>query len=694
MDTQASKKIQWFEQLFNSPTIGILIVDNERKNLAVNDRTCKLFGYKREELVGQSAAIFHVDIEHFKEFASKAFDLVMAGKPIEMDHKFRKKDGTLFWGHIAGDLVKDANEVLWTIIDISERVLLEEHVRAKKKQLTAINTLIHLGTWELDLKTKKATLSDEMYRLLGAPIGSEIYLDDYLNYLHPEDRPLITQSLERMLKGEETKGTYLRILRQKEGQEEIVYVFQKGILVYDENHQPKAAIGATLDISEQKRLEHSLEEQKRLYEYQAYHDALTGLPNRLLLMDRIDDKIKRARRRGNRVAILFIDLDNFKALNDSLGHEAGDYYLKELAKNMRKHIRESDTLARLGGDEFVIVLDDIEHVDAVTEIVVHGMEMIEEPIKVEDKVIFPRMSVGVALYPDNGSDATTLLKNADAAMYKAKRSGRHTYSFYSEEMTQEAFRRINFEQELKQAIEKDELEVFYQPQIDAVKNELIGMEALVRWNHPEKGLLLPHDFIPLAEESNLILNINRWVFDHAIAQHNIWHKEGKNPGVLALNLTNAQLSCDTCFKHLKALTKELEYRSEWLELEVTEGQLIKDPKQAVKMLNLFHEFGVKIAIDDFGTGYSSLAYLRDMPIQKLKIDKSFIDDLPENHDDANIVMTIIGLAHNLGLELLAEGVEQEKQLEFLKQKGCHLIQGYYFSKPLSASDMELYLDTF
>jgi len=687
------KKSRWFQKLFYSSHIGILVVDEQRNNLLVNPRLCQMFGYDEFELTGANAEILHISHQSYLDFATKAFNLVLKGEAVDLDYPFKKKDGTHFWIRISGDTIRKDHEVLWTLVDITPRIHLEQDLHAKEKQLLSMNALVHLGTWEMDLQTYEVILSDEMCRILGVPQGKKIDFSFYLqNILHPNDIEIAQKGFEILLEGGETEGSHLRIFRDNgQGQKEMRYVYQKGTLLLNEEAKAFKIIGATQDITEYKKLQMELQEQKDLFEYQAYHDALTGLPNRFLLRDRLQEKIKYAKRYEKKLAVLFIDLDNFKSLNDSLGHDAGDHFLKELARHMRRQLRESDTLARLGGDEFVVVLDDIVSTQSVTEIIVKGLQSVATPISVSHKLIYPRMSVGVAIYPENGDDPDTLLKNADAAMYKAKNDGRHTYSFYTEAMTKEAYLRINLEEELKEAIDKNQLVVYYQPQIDAINNRLIGMEALVRWQHPDKGLLLPGKFISIAEESDLILYLNRWVMESAVKQHVAWYRQGLNPGVLAINLSVKQLSCEECYVLFEKLLKETQCNPEWIELEVTEGQLMQNPQKAIAMLQHFSDLGITIAIDDFGTGYSSLAYLKRLPIDKLKIDKSFVDELPKNYSDIEIAKAIIGLAHNLNMDLIAEGVETKEQLDFLVENGCPKIQGFYFSEPLAAEKMEVYI---
>jgi len=684
------KKSEWFQKLFKNSHIGILVVDHKRNNLLVNPHLCKMFGYSEDELLGKNAEIFHISHQNYLDFAQKAFNIVLKGKTIDLEYPFQKKDGTRIWVRISGDVLRKDQEVLWTFVDITARVQLEEELRAKEKQMLSMNALVHLGTWEIYLQNGQITLSDEMCKILGLKQGSQIDLDYYFkDILHPDDREIAKEGLDILLAGDETNGSYLRIFRKREdGEKEIRYVYQKGLLLQDEDGNAFKLIGATQDITEYKKLQMELQQQKDRFEYQAYHDVLTGLPNRLLLRDRLKEKIKYAKRHKKKLAVLFLDLDNFKSLNDSLGHDAGDYFLQKLAQRMRKQLRESDTIARLGGDEFVILVDDIHLPQSITEIIIKGLHEVNEPILVKNRLIYPRMSIGVALYPDDGTDSETLLKNADAAMYKAKKSGRHTYSFYTESMTQEAYKRITLEQELKQAITNEQLVVYFQPQVDARSLKQVGMEALIRWNHPKKGLIFPVDFIPFTESTDFIIEIDRYMMRKAISTLQRWHEEGLNPGVLSLNLAIRNLQSKDFFSFFTETVEMYGCKYEWLGLEVTETQLMNNPDKSIAILQKLSDFGVTISIDDFGTGYSSLAYLKQLPIHKLKIDRSFIIDIPQNKEDAAIVQAVVALAKALNLEIVVEGVELKRQIDFLVENGCYVIQGFYYSKAIDDKAME------
>ena len=463
---------------------------------------------------------------------------------------------------------------------------------------------------------------------------------------------------------------------------------------YDKDGNIVGTVGAGRDITEMKKVQTDLEEslkilsnQKIQLAYQENHDSLTNLPNRILFLDRLKQAIQIGKRYNNYLAVLFIDLDHFKEINDSLGHNIGDKLLVEVAKRMKSVLRVSDTLSRFGGDEFTIIVNYINKVEDLSRIIQTIMDLFKKPIKIENNTLYVNMSIGISIYPNDAKEVNDLLKHADAAMYKAKESGRNTYCFYDEDMTKKAFDRIFLETSLREALVKDEIVVFYQPQVDASKNELVGMEALVRWNHPTKGMIYPDSFIPLAESTGIIVELDRIVMKKSIKQFHTWKKEGLNPGKLSINLAVKQLESNDFLDFVKNILNSQECTYSNIEFEVTEGQIMQNPEKSIKILNDINKLGISISIDDFGTGYSSLAYLKKLPINKLKIDKSFVQDLPSDLEDVAITKTIIRLCESLNLNVIAEGVETEEQKDFMLENGCKLIQGYFYSKPVSVEEI-------
>jgi diguanylate cyclase (GGDEF)-like protein len=420
----------------------------------------------------------------------------------------------------------------------------------------------------------------------------------------------------------------------------------------------------------------------------AHFDSLTGLPNRELFYDRLSQSIEKAIRHKNELALLFVDLDRFKQINDSLGHSLGDKVLQAVAARLNNCIRKEDSLARLGGDEFIILMDDLEKGENASLLAQKIIDSLAEPIYIDEHTFYVTASIGISLYPQDDKDLHTLLRYADTAMYKAKKEGKNNFQFYASEMTDLAVDNVVMQAKMHTALENGEFVVYYQPQINAETLQHIGMEALVRWEHPSMGLITPSRFLSLAEETGFIVSLDQWVMKRAMKQMVQWKKKGLNPGILALNLSVKQLHQKDFISLFKSMLIETGCNAECLELEVTESQIMNHPEDAITVLNKLRNIGIELAIDDFGTGYSSLSYLKRLPIEKLKIDKTFICGLPDDEEDIGIAKAVIALAKSLKLSVIAEGVETQEQRDFLVKHGCDNIQGYYYSKPLLAHEME------
>ncbi|MEW8506983.1 MAG: EAL domain-containing protein [Candidatus Thiodiazotropha sp.] len=449
----------------------------------------------------------------------------------------------------------------------------------------------------------------------------------------------------------------------------------------------RGVIEVARDITEHLDLLEEVRQQKDDLQHLAHHDPLTNLPNRALFLLRLKQAISKARRSGLQMAVLFVDLDRFKEINDSLGHAFGDRVLNEVAERFKHSVREDDTIARLGGDEFTFILEGLKKPQDAAQMaqqIIHSLEM---PIKVDSHELFITTSIGISVYPQDGKSAETMLRNADTAMYKSKDEGKNTFHYYTEDMTEQAFERIFLEASLRRALAQNELAVYYQPQVDTRSGAIIGVEALVRWIHPDMGLLLPSRFIPLAEDTGLILPLGEQVMRIACRQMAEWDRQGIRPGRMAINLSGKQVGSKELLHSLQGILNETGCRPEWLEFEVTEGFLMRDSEQSVSILQQLRELGIELAIDDFGTGYSSLAYLKRFPLTRLKIDQSFIKDVPGDMDDIAITRAIIALGRSLNLQILAEGVENEEQKSFLISENCSEAQGHYFSLPLPLEEM-------
>ncbi|MFZ6861433.1 bifunctional diguanylate cyclase/phosphodiesterase [Undibacterium sp. Ji67W] len=451
--------------------------------------------------------------------------------------------------------------------------------------------------------------------------------------------------------------------------------------VLDEQAQLSHFVVAQYDISAVMGYEAEME-------FQANHDVLTGLANRNLLRERLGEAILSADRSGNALWVVFLDLDRFKFVNDTLGHEAGDVLLKVLAGRLQSATHEADTVARLGGDEFVLILPDQVDDGSGQQVLQRIMDSVAQPLTLQNHEFYLTCSMGVAKYPHDGNTAESLIKLADIAMYRAKEMGRSTSQFYTSDMIERTLDRLSIEADLRQALDRNEFQIHYQPQICATHGHIVGMEVLLRWQHPVHGMIQPGRFIGLAEEMGLIIPIGAWVIREACKQTKAWQLAGFTNLRVAVNLSPRQFTQKALAQSIADILQETELEPRFLELELTESMVMKDVDSAISILGKLKELGIHIAIDDFGTGYSSLSYLRRFPIDVLKIDQSFVNELTVNADAANIVVAIISLAHSLRLRVIAEGVETIEQLTYLRDRGCDEVQGYFFSRPVAASVFE------
>jgi len=435
-----------------------------------------------------------------------------------------------------------------------------------------------------------------------------------------------------------------------------------------------------------------LVKQRDILDYSAHYDSLTDIPNRLHFVEKLTQLIRRNSDTSEPFAVWFIDLDRFKEINDSFGHSIGDRVLQEVATRLEKAI-DKESIARFGGDEFAIIVENAHNTKDTEVIIKRIIEMLADPLYIENYEIFITCSAGASFFPHDALNAEELLRNADSAMYQAKSEGKNTYKFYTQEMTQRVYERITLENSLRKALAHNEFILYYQPQVDMSRGEIIGFEALIRWNNPEIGLISPLKFIPIAEETGLIIEIGEWVIEEACRQMIEWKNKGLYPGYIAVNISAKQLIHGNLEKIVPAILEKYRCDPEWIELELTESIIMNNPDYSKDILLQLSERGFKLAIDDFGTGYSSLAYLKNLPINKLKIDKSFVDNLPKDQADGEIVKSIIHLCKGLSLKIVAEGIETKEQKDFLLSEGCLIAQGYYYHKPLPSSEITLILES-
>ncbi len=689
LDISDQVQLQTYNQelasIIEHSTNEVYIIENGTyRYLYVNQAALNKLGYSREEM-------YQMDIFHINRTLSREKVQRMEEEVIKKGHIFNrtihtKKDGSTYpvQSYVQYRTFHDKEVGIIFDIDISEQVEAENRQREQAQILEQIKDSV-VSTDLDDIVTywnQGATIihgysAEEM---IGKPIDI-LFL--------PEDAIRLKKIRQMVLANEFYQGEIDKCT--KDGR--IIHTSISVSVLKDESGNIIGLTRYTQDITHKKAIEAKLKRQTELLNFQAYHDALTGLPNRTLFEDRLQQSISRAKSRQEKLALLFIDLDNFKQINDTLGHDFGDAVLQIVAKRFLRCLRSEDTLARLGGDEFTVLIQNLERASATAVIAQKLNESLKAPITINEHELHLSASIGISIYPKDATEKQDLLKYADTAMYKAKEMGRDNYQFYSEEMTRFALQKAMMEKELRKAIKNRDFSVYYQPQIDATSGKIVGMEALVRWAHPTFGMLTPDSFILIAEESHLIVEVDRIVMEQSMRDIKMWYDQGYNPGILSLNLSIKQLMNRDFINQLLDTAKGIGFDIKKLKFEITESQMMHDPEKSIEVLEMLRDLKIKVAIDDFGTGYSSLAHIKRLPVKTLKIDRSFIQDLPFDEEDRAISKAIIVLAQSLNLDIVAEGVETKAQLEYLMENGCHLIQGYYFSEPLPKETMTTFMES-
>lgn len=706
--------------VLDSAGVGIAFI-KQRTIIRCNQRFAQIYGFAdSEDILGHPSLSLYPDEPSFRDLGEKAYPVMARGEPYKTEKLMRRRDGQLFWTHLTGKLVNpNATEEgsIWIIDDISEQKLAHAQLQAllHEQSLILENAIVGI----VFLHNRIVTRCNQGFEaLLGYEAGElsnqstrQWYLSD-ADWLAAGER-----CYAPFARGEAFEGEML--LRKKDGSPIYCEVRAKAI---DPNDMRQGSIWITVDITARKQAEAELHQAKaqlenlvewRTQELQqtvlelqkqaaaqqeaeariqrlAHFDSLTGLPNRALLTDRCQVALRAAQRNHQTVALMFLDLDHFKNVNDSLGHRVGDAVLIELAGRLTAVVREQDTVSRLGGDEFILMLPDTD-AEGAALVAEKLIQTALVPFQIDRHELTVTPSIGIAMFPQDGMELDALSRCADAAMYRAKADGRNSFRFFTADIQDNSDRTLLLGNALRRALERKQLYLHYQPQISLETGQVVGAEALLRWQHPELGTVSPAEFIPVAESSGLILPIGEWVIRTACAQLAAWIRDGMAPITMAVNLSMVQFRHTNLPQRVSSILEEVGLPPKLLELELTEGLAMTNPVGAIAVMNDLHQRGVKMSIDDFGTGYSSLSYLKRFRVYKLKIDQSFVRDITDDPDDRAIVGAIIGMASTLGMLTVAEGVETEGQLEYLRARGCTEVQGYHFSRPLPAAAFEAYV---
>ena len=651
-----------------------------------------MFGWGPEELIGQPGEVVYPSPESYAALGRIAVPALSSGKQLDLEWELRRKDGSTFLARMIAKAIDAENTqqgTVWIVEDITRQREIEKRVERAlaEEELILDNATVGIAFIHSRVIHRCNRYFEEM---LGAGPGELVGQSPRTLFASEEDwknardtaftgtSPGGTHTAEHRFVRKDG-STFLCRMRGRridagEADQEWIWSYEDVSAEREADQRVQRALDA-LERAVAERTSELQEAQARA-QHLADHDALTGLPNRRLLEDRLTQALALSQRNRMQTAVMFVDIDRFKAINDSLGHAAGDALLKEISLRLVNQLRLGDTICRIGGDEFVVVLPEVKRSSDVAQVAQKVIEQLAQPVPLEARELIVTASIGIAVFPDDGGDAETLIRNADAAMYAAKELGRANYQFFTERMNQSASRRLALESDLRRALGKDELRVHYQRIVEADGARPASHEALVRWQHPERGLVLPGEFIQLAEDTGLILRIGEWVLREACR----WAQRAGGVPV-AVNLSPRQFNDPKLAETVARALAESGLAPHLLELEITESTAMQHTDATLATLEKLKRLGVSISIDDFGTGYSSLAYLRRFPVDKLKIDRSFVAVAPADKEQAAIISAIVALAHALQIEVVAEGVETEAQREFLARCGCDYLQGYLIGRP-------------
>ena len=672
---------------------SVVITDLTGTVIWVNSAFERLTGYTNAEIVGQSARVLKSG-QNSRVLYEEMWRTILGGRIWRGELINRHKDGNLYDEEMTITPVpNNRGEITHYVaikLDISDRRKAEAKLLLLAERLSLATAVASVGVWEWDLVSNAFTWDAMMFEIYGFPTIVPMPYEKWSGVVFPEDLPTIEASLRKVIEEKGQGSAEFRITRPDGTIRNCSMV---GKVVLDEHANVIRVVGVNKDITERRGAEEALRNSEAHLTYSSQHDFLTGLPNRMLLSDRISQAIVLAPRHKKKIALLFLDLDGFKHINDSLGHAIGDKLLQSIAKRLVDCVRFSDMVSRQGGDEFVVLLSEVEHLEDAAMTARRMLQVVAEAHSIDQHDLHVTTSIGVSVYPDDGLDAETLIKNADTAMYQAKENGRHSYQFFKPAMNVRAVERQSMEENLRRALERKEFELLYQPKVNLRTGEITGAEALIRWTHPIRGLVSPAQFMTIAEDCGLILPIGNWALREACKQARAWVDAGLPQATMAVNISAMEFRDDNFLEGVFAILRETGLDPRSLELELTESVLMKRAESTESILKELRARGVQLAVDDFGTGYSSLSYLRKFPVDSLKIDQSFIWQITNAPDETTIVTAIISMGRSLKLRVVAEGVETQEELAFLQAHKCDEAQGYYFSPPVLPQQFAKLLET-
>jgi len=669
------------EQILATVADPVIVCDRDGRIRFVNDAAASVFGYAAGELAGAPIELLAAPSAGMADRLRAA----AAAEPVrEEEMVFRTRDGELVdVGLSLSPLLDERRAAVGAVLiarDVRARKRAEAALRESEERYRTLFERNQAGVFRTSIAGAILDCNDSFARILGFAARADCIGKSMLH--HYKDLWQRTALLQKMRAQGGLADEEVGLVRIDGAP---AWVLANAMLREPKGDGIEVLEGTVIDITQRKNAE-------RQIVHQAYHDALTGLPNRMLFYDRLTQALSLARRDERGLAVLFLDLDQFKLVNDTLGHAAGDRLLVEIARRLQNSVRDSDTVARVGGDEFTLLLRNIDDGADAARAAQKVLEAVARPAEIDGQRLYLTTSIGISTYPADGEEAEALLTNADIAMYRAKELGRSRYQLCTPAMNAKSVARLTLERDLRLAVERGELALLYQPQVRIASGRTVGVEALLRWNHPERGLVRPAEFIGVAEETRLILPIGEWVLRTACEQARAWHRDGRSDLRVAVNLSALQFQQRSLVAVVQEILDDTGVDPDWLVLEVTESAAMHDAELTVEVLAMLRAMGLRIAIDDFGTGHASLSYLRQFPIDTLKIDRGFVSDLETSREGSAIVNAIIGLAHGLDLEVVAEGVETEGQLRFLAERGCEEYQGFLISQALSAVEVPEFVE--